>query len=432
MKAFCKAVVVKILTWEARLVLHRHTPTIVAITGSVGKTATKDAIYGVLKGHYRVRKSEKSFNSEIGVPLTVLGLTNAWSNPFGWLRNILHGFFIAVWSRSYPEILVLEAGVDAKGDMATLTSWLTPHYVVLTRLPDIPVHVEHFSTPAEVVTEKMQLVHGLAPDGVLIYNHDDMIIREQLSNVRQKAIGYARYSDAPYRISQDTTVYHDDIPTGTRFHLAAPEDESATITVRGCLGMQSAYVYTAAAVVGREFAVPLETIATSLAEHTPPPGRMRVLPGIKGTVIIDDTYNSSPVAAESALHTLNELRYAKRKIAVLGDMLELGRYSVEQHKRIGVIAAQTTDLLLTAGVRARGFAEGALAHGMPESQIFQYENIPRAGRELQALLQPGDVILIKGSQSGIRLERVVEEIMQEPERATELLVRQSPEWKRKV
>jgi UDP-N-acetylmuramyl pentapeptide synthase len=157
---------------------------------------------------------------------------------------------------------------------------------------------------------------------------------------------------------------------------------------------------------------------------------MRVLPGIKGSVIIDDTYNSSPVAAEHAIETVAMIKHAKRRIAVMGDMLELGKFSSDEHKRIGAHIAEHFDMLLTVGVRARGFAEGALTHGMDESAIFQYEQVGRAGRELQAMLQPGDVVLIKASQ-GIRAERIVEEIMLEPERATELLVRQDPIWKTK-
>ena len=141
MKDLFKNIVVSILTLEAQILLRRTKPTIIAVTGSVGKTSTKDAIFSVLKNYRKTRKSEKSFNSEIGVPLSVLGLPNAWNNPVLWMWNIIEGFFIACFSRDYPEVLVLETGVDRQGDMKRLTAWLKPDIAVITRLPDVPVHV---------------------------------------------------------------------------------------------------------------------------------------------------------------------------------------------------------------------------------------------------------------------------------------------------
>jgi UDP-N-acetylmuramoyl-tripeptide--D-alanyl-D-alanine ligase len=155
---------------------------------------------------------------------------------------------------------------------------------------------------------------------------------------------------------------------------------------------------------------------------------MRIMPGLMESLIIDDTYNSSPTACERALATLKELKGVRRRIAVLGDMLELGQYSVAEHMRIGELAAKSSDILLTLGVRARGIAEGALTAGMDERHIYQYDDVMRAARELQAVLQPGDAVLVKASQ-GIRAERLVEEVMAEPEKAEDLLVRQSPVWK---
>jgi UDP-N-acetylmuramoyl-tripeptide--D-alanyl-D-alanine ligase len=207
-------------------------------------------------------------------------------------------------------------------------------------------------------------------------------------------------------------------------------DSSATLKIEGIIGLQHTYAAAAGVAVASHLGITLESAVAGLALYTTPPGRMRVFPGIKGTVIIDDTYNSSPVAAEHAIETMVAIKHTKRRIAVMGDMLELGKYSSEEHKKIGEKLATNFDLLLTVGVRARLFAEGALMNGMDESNIFQYEQVGRAGRELQAMLEPGDVVLIKASQ-GIRAERIVEEIMLEPERAAELLVRQDPIWKTK-
>ena len=427
MKNLFKNIIVAILSWEAKILLRRTKPKIIGITGSVGKTSTKDAIYSVLKGHVRVRKSEKSFNSEIGVPLSVLGLPNAWSNPLLWFKNIIDGLLVAIHPNDYPDVLVLEMGVDRPGDMAKLVSWLQPDVVVLTRLPDTPVHVEYFSTPEAVVAGKRVFVEALKPDGVLVYNQDDEAVRKIAENIHQPAIGYSRYSLSQFTASSDKVIYDKGNAQALEFTLTHL-NKASLMYVQGSLGVQHAYNYAAAAAVGSLFDISIEEATRALREHLPPAGRMRLIAGIKGTTILDDTYNSSPVACERALQTLKELKGVKRRIAVLGDMLELGQYSVREHERMGELVAQTADILITVGVRARGIARGALENGLSEKAIFQYEEVGRAGQELQAMLQPGDMVLVKGSQ-GIRLEKLVEEIMAEPERASELLVRQGMNWK---
>lgn len=429
MKSFFKSVVVMLLTYEAKLLLKRHKPIIIAVTGSVGKTSAKDAIFSVLKRHVSARKSEKSFNSEIGVPLTVLGLPNAWNNPFLWLKNIFDGFFIALFSKSYPAYLILETGVDRPGDMERLTAWIKPNLVVLTRFPDVPVHVEFFSSPEAVVHEKMKLVDSLSSEGVLIYNHDDEIIKRQLSGVRQQTIGFSRYLPSQFTAREDKIYYHDDRPAGITFTLNHI-NQTVEMKLPGALGTPAIYAALAAAAVGVECGLSLDDVAAAGLDHAVPPGRLRVMPGIKGTIIIDDTYNASPIAMEQALLTLQEVKYAKRRIAVLGDMLELGKFSPREHERVGELVPRCADVLVTIGIRARKIAEAALAHGLSEKQIYQHDDVARAGRELQALLEPGDVILVKASQ-GIRAERIVAEVMREPERASELLVRQDEEWQKR-
>jgi len=427
MKSILRSIVVSILTAEARLLIRRHKPIIIAITGSVGKTSTKDAIYCAIKDNLRARKSQKSFNSEIGVPLTILGLPTGWDSPTRWIWNLFDGAFTVLFTRSYPKVLVLETGVDTPGDMSKLVSWLKPHIVVLTRLPDVPVHVEQFSSPAAVIEEKMKLVHGMQADGTLIYNHDDEIIKEQLAEVRHKSLGYGRYLPTDFKVEKDQIQYKDDVPSGITFSVTHGAENSA-VTLAGVVGTQHALGCAAAMAVAQVLEISGADAAKGLQTLNSPPGRLRVIPGLKGTVLIDDTYNSSPIALEHALETLSEIKYAKRRIAVLGDMLELGKYSSDEHRRLGKRVGETCDILLTLGVRARGFADGALANGLSDKNVFQYEDVDRAGRELQAMLKPGDVVLIKASQ-GIRAERVVQEVMAYPEQAEHVLVRQDSDWK---
>jgi UDP-N-acetylmuramoyl-tripeptide--D-alanyl-D-alanine ligase len=427
MKETFKTIIVSILIAEAAFLLRRKKPIIVAITGSVGKTSTKDAIYAAIKGSVQARKSQKSFNSDIGVPLTVLGLPNGWSNPALWLKNIFDGFLTAVFSKEYPAVLILETGIDQPGDMEKLTKWMKPDFVVLTRLPNIPVHVEAFRSPEAVVAEKMKLVTALKASGKLIFNNDDTIIQAQLPDVLQEQVSFSRYVPADFQASADKIVYADDVPIGVAFTLTYLE-ETHSVQLKNTVGTQHMYAVCAAIAVANELGVDMKTAIESVQELQTPNGRMRLIPGLKSSLLIDDTYNSSPIATESALEALAEIKYAGRKIAVLGDMLELGKYSAEQHKQIGQRVAKTAHVLFTVGVRARGIAEGALAAGMNESNIFQYDDVQRAGQELQAFLKSGDVVLVKASQ-GIRAERIIEEVMNNPEQAPELLVRQDSSWK---
>src|SRR3990167_10942399 len=173
MRTIFKNAVVYIITLEARAVLNKYKPKIVAVTGSVGKTSTKDAIYAVLAKSYRVRKSEKSFNSEIGLPLTILGAPNAWSNPLRWLANIVDGLFLIWFDAPYPEWLVLEVGADRPGDIRSLAGWLPVDIAVITRLPEVPVHVEFFDSPEAVVEEKAAIIDCIVPGGVLALFADD-------------------------------------------------------------------------------------------------------------------------------------------------------------------------------------------------------------------------------------------------------------------
>lgn len=429
MKDILKKGVVAILTFEARMLLKRKHPKIIAITGSVGKTSTKDAIYSVLKNHVHARKSEKSFNSDIGVALTILGLRNGWNNPLSWFKNIIDGALHAFFSSGYPEVLVLEMGVDRPGDMKRLTEWIKPDVVVVTRLPDVPAHVEYFSSPQEIIDEKMTLVRALKSDGAFVYNHDDEKIHQYLKDVRQQAFGYSRYSQSHFTASGDTVIYDGSSPMGVEFTLTHVQ-ERVKMSVVGSLGVQHAYNYAAAVAVGMLFDISMSDAVEALKAHVPPPGRMRVHKGIQSTVVIDDTYNSSPVACEHALQTLAELKTKGRKIAILGDMLELGQFSVREHERMGELLAPHVDLLFTIGVRAKKIAEGAIAYGFKEENVVSYDDVNLLVKDIIPLLKSGDIVLVKASQ-GMRAEKIVEVLLSDKGKASEVLVRQDTVWMKK-
>lgn len=431
MKTFFKQLVSYVLKAEARLVLRKYKPQVVAITGSVGKTSTKDAIFAVVASGSHARKSEKSYNSEIGLPLTVLGAPNAWGNPLRWVENFFDGLALYLFPARYPKWLVLEVGADRPGDIRGLTHWLRTDVVVITRLPEMPVHVEFFDSPQALREEKASLIHTLKAGGALVLYADDKEVaglRARAKDARCITFGFGE--DAEVRGSDMQLMFDDATgrPSGMSAHIQAG-GESALLAVRSAVGAHALLPALAAVAVGRALGKTLRECAEVLTHYEPPHGRMHLVEGLKNTLIIDDTYNSSPAAAAAALETL-ELIEGGRKIALLGDMLELGRHSVDEHRKLGAQAAEACDILFTVGFRARDIAQGALDAGMKESAILQFEDAGKAGKELEGMLKENDVILIKGSQS-MRMERAVEEVMLYPERAATTLVRQDAEWKRR-
>ncbi len=428
MKFLFKKIITKILELEARAVIKKYKPRIIAITGSVGKTSTKDAIYSVVSHSFYARKSEKSFNSDIGVPLTILGCNNAWSNPIKWLKNIWLGLSLVLWRKSYPDWLVLEVGADRPGDIKKITKWLKPDIVVITKFADVPVHIEYFKSREEVIEEKGNLVTALKHNGVLILNSDDIDVFSFRNKTTNKIITYGFLGDAEIRATNYSIYYSEEkeIPIGLNFKVEY-EGNSLPVNIIGTLGMNNVYSALAALAVGINLDLNLVESTKNLSSHSAPKGRMNLIKGIKNTIIIDDTYNSSPVALNSAVETMQNLKTKNRRIAVLGDMMELGRYTADAHKEAGVIVSKACDILVTVGLRSRGIAESAIDSGLDEDSVLQFDNSIEAGKYIQDMIKEGDIILVKGSQS-VRMERIVEEIMAEPEKASELLVRQEDEW----
>jgi UDP-N-acetylmuramyl pentapeptide synthase len=426
MKTAVKRLIERILFLEARLILARHKPRIIAITGNVGKTSTKDAIYTAIKGSVRARKSEKSFNSDVGVPLTVLGLTSGGVNPLLWMMTLLEGLFIALFSRQYPAWLVLEMGVDTPGDMKRLTKLAQPTIAVLTRFPEVPVHVEFFQTPEAVMEEKMELARALKEGGTLLFNNDDEHIRKRIEDLSCEKIGFGSEQVAPYHIHGGEVRFDKEQPSGYRFQITHGVDTVA-IESQGTIGMHTALAYAAACAVAGVLSIPLTTAARALEQHTPAPGRMRLIRGIKDSTIIDDTYNASPLAVEEGITLLQSLTSMPRRVAILGDMLELGRFSVREHEKIGRMLGTHIDALVVVGVRARAIAESAHESGFRATRILALQDATEAAATAPKLIKKGDLVYVKGSQ-GMRMERVVKALMQNPESAGDLLVRQDPPW----
>jgi UDP-N-acetylmuramoyl-tripeptide--D-alanyl-D-alanine ligase len=427
MKTSFKKAIIYILRMESRLVLLKYKPKVIAITGSVGKTSTKDAVYAVLSKITYVRKSEKSFNSEIGLPLTVLGVSNGWNNPFTWLQNIFKGFWLFIWPHKYPKWLVLEVGISKPNDMKSTASWLKTDAVIITAIGDTPAHIEFLE-------EKSQLIKTLKKDGLLVLNADDEEVLLMKKKNKYRTITYGFKEGADILGSSDSIFYNEkNEPEGVIFRVDE-KGMSMPVVIDGVFGRNHIYASLATLALSSGLKFNMMEAVSALKNYDVPPGRMRLLKGINETMIIDDTYNSSPFACMSALRTLNEVKNANRKIAVLGDMLELGRHTHEAHENIGKITKENlngdADVLIIVGPRAKAIKEGAIEAGMNTERIFEFPDSTEAGNFIKTFAQKRDLILVKGSQ-GMRMERVTGEILLDQKNKKRLLVRQDSEWLKK-
>lgn len=426
MKDLIKPLIVHILTWEAKLVLAKHKPFIIGVTGNLGKTSTKDAIYAVMKQHYYTRRSEKSMNSEFGVPLTILGQKSGWNNPLAWGKVIVHGFF-AIWQKSYPTHLVLEIGADRPGDIQAISSWVRPDITVVTQFGQVPVHVEFFPDRDAVIHEKGYLVESIKENGLFIFNADDNDAKKLIERTVVRKVSFGVHEKSDIKANHVKQYGHpiegteaDILIDGATHHMVLPE----------VIGKSPIYCALPALAVARELNISLEVACASLRDADKPKGRMRLLSGMNGSIIIDDTYNASPKATEHGLKTLSEIKTTGRKIAVLGDMLELGTHTRDEHYKIGLEVSKSCHKLYTVGIRARVIAEGALDGKMLDDNIMECDTSLDAGKELVQVLGEGDVVYMKGSQ-GIRMERAVKMILASTHDPKQVLVRQEKEWERR-
>lgn len=425
-KEFLRSIIVRLITWEAKAVLKKYRPNIILVTGSVGKTSAKDAAYAALKGGAFVRKSEKSYNSDIGAPLTILGVPNGWNSVVQWAKNLLDGALLLLITAPYPRWLILEVGADRPGDISRALSWLTPTIVIATRFPTIPVHVEFYDSPASVIAEELYPVSRLTASGTAVVNADDANTAHLKAPNGAQVLRYGFGTEATLRATRFRIMKKDGLPSGIAFDVFYL-GEAVSISVPGVIGKAHAYAILAGIGGALAAGAGLSSMEGIGGRYEAPPGRLRLIEGLSGSTLIDDSYNSSPAAAEEALHALEEAPRSGKRIAVLGDMLELGGYSSQEHTRIGALAASGADMLVTVGVRARGMAEGARQAGMPEDAVHTFERGSDAAAFLLSTIGAGDVVLVKGSQS-MRMERMVKALMAHSEEAAARIPRQDPEW----
>ncbi len=351
----------------------RHDAKVIAITGSVGKTTCKELIASVLGYKYRVLKSEGNLNTEIGIPLSLLRL------------------------KKEHERAVLEFGMYARGDIALLSRIALPTLGVVTNIG--PVHLERLGSMGAITAAKAELVEALTADGTAVLNGDDARSAALASRTEARVVYYGLAAQCHVRASDVVSRGLE----GIDFRLTA---EAASVDARLPLpGKHHVYPALAAAAVAIEEGMSLVDIADALAASRPEL-RSRVLPGPNGSTILDDSYNASPASMLAALDLLAEL--PKRRIALLGEMRELGAAEEEEHRRVGARARTACDLLIVVGERARLIAEAA---GDGPADVRCLNSNAQAIDALRGELRAGDHVLIKASRA-VAFEEVVSALVQ--------------------
>jgi UDP-N-acetylmuramoyl-tripeptide--D-alanyl-D-alanine ligase len=369
--------------WRARLPVQ-----IIGITGSIGKSTTKETVANILERRYITLRSEGNLNNEIGLPLTLLRL------------------------RGQHQRAVLEMGMYAVGEIQQLVGWAKPRIGVVTNVG--PVHLERLGTIERIAEAKSELPLGLplAEDGgVAVLNRDDPLVWAMASITRARVFSYG--------LNPDSDLWADEIESqgldGIRFQLHRGK-ESYHVHLP-MLGRHSVHTALRGAAVGLMDGLSWDEIIRGMQDAR---GQLRLMvaPGLRDTTLIDDTYNASPDSTMAALNLLRDIaNTSHRAVAVLGDMRELGAYEEEGHRLVGGRAAQVVDKLVAVGPRARWIAEEALASGMNPADVHPVSGNTDAIGILQGMIRPGDVVLIKGSRAAA-MESIVDALSREGGRST--------------
>jgi len=387
------------LSQWAAYILRKYEPETIAVTGSAGKTAVCRAISAILSRRYKVFANPPGLSNTFGLPLSLEKLTTE------------------------HDVAVLEMAAHAFGDIAAMTELARPQTAVVTSVN--AAHLAYFNSLEEIAAEKGQLVEALSATGVALLNYDDDRVRA----MRQRT----RANIATYGLSPDADIVASDLrPTAEGLELVIHFPGATGLGIPGypaksgirtqLLGCHQAYTILAAVAVGMRYDIPWADIRAGIEGLRPGPGRLQVLEGINNSLLMDGSAGSNPATALQALDTLSTYP-AKRHIAVLGDMAQLGSYSVVGHEQVGEAAAAVqVDLLITKGDRAAWIAEGAAETGLSRDQIIITHTAEDIVRTLTPRLTSGDVVLIKGDVE-THMERVVESLLQNPTDSAHLVRR---------
>ncbi|HKS69827.1 MAG TPA: alanine racemase, partial [Ktedonobacterales bacterium] len=395
----------------AGYILAKWAPTVIGVSGSTGKTTTKEAIATVLATRAPTFRSWRNYNDLLGLPLSLGRLEPA------------------------QRYAVLEMGADHPGEIAALCALLKPTIGVVTNVS--PVHLQYFGDVGALADEYGALIESLPPDGAAVLNGADSVVRGMSAQTRAPAYYFGLAAEARTPLN----VLYGCVPLGTREPvclalrpLDPAQHDAVPIVFPHLHGDHWAYTILAAATVGRALGVSEQDAFDALRDLAPLPGRMRWLDGSASMVLLDDSHNAAPASVAAGLATLEAIGRARgaQRIAVLGDMLRLGAAERDEHRCAGERAAATTDYLVTLGTRAEAIAEAAREVGMSRERIavtHTADDAARAVQEFAGSLDKPPVVYLKGSEE-LRVEQVTARLMAHPERAEQLLDRQTQAWQR--
>lgn len=362
-----RKILASVLRFLANNILRKFHPRIIGITGTVGKTSAKEAIFHILRTNgFRVSKSFGNLNNQFGVPLSIIGITEQPQGLFGWLQ-VLVAFWKTWRAERYPDWLVLEMAIDRPGDMDFFTGWIKPQILVLTSLGK--THAEFFKSVRELWEEKLKLITAVQTGGVVIVNAD--LVDVQLIR-RRTDLNYITLGSSS-AVDENWDAF--DFPAG----IPKPWQEALTI----------------AWVVGKQLGLNEQAISSALESWQAPAHRLEIVRHDLITVI-DDSYNASPQSMKAGLKYLTSLS-GDRKIAILGDMRELGADAESEHLNLGHLL-QGVDILISVGRLAGLIGQEGVRQGkIKESDFYQISDWQSATEVLDKVLQVGDVVLVKGS-----------------------------------
>lgn len=392
----------------ANLILRRYKPKVVGVTGSVGKSSALSAIESVLGHSKKVRSSSTGFeNAELSILMAILGDWKKKEGTLFWYKVILVSLFrLLIKSRKYPEVLILEYSVERPGDMKNLLDIVRPKIGVVTAMGETPTHTEFFPNKEAVAREKAKLINQLPATGFTFLNIDDPQVYDMKEKTRSHVITFGFSDNADLKITSFETNFNKD-NQGISFKLNYG-GSFIPVRLNSVLGKGQTYASAIAAGVGIVFDMNLVDISSALEAHKTPAGRMKIEKGVKETYIIDDTSEASPVSMEKAIEALSDIE-ANRKIVVLGDMLELGEYTLKAHQSIGKLVSKNIDKLITVGMRSKFIKKGAEEAGMKKESINHFDSVEEAGIFLQGEIKKGDVILVKASKQ-MKFNKIVKEV----------------------
>jgi UDP-N-acetylmuramoyl-tripeptide--D-alanyl-D-alanine ligase len=394
----------------AKAIVDRHRPLVVAVSGSVGKTSAKDAVSCVLGEWKHTQSSPGNQNDELGVPLSIIGAAPSGRNLLGWLATLRRARrMLRSREGSYPDCLVLEFGSCHPGDVEYLMRMTTPRVGLLTAVE--PTHLEFYGSVEAIALEEGKVVTMLPAGGAGIVNADNASGRAAIHAASCPITTYGFAATADVRGLRVASSIDWRRRVGfTDLELRCGQ-ERATVRIQGTLGSHSCYAPLAAIGVAQAVGIPFRRAVDALRRYVTPAGRMQCRAGRSGSLVVDDTYNSSPAAVLRALETLAGTASRSdhsRAIAVLGPMAELGPSSRVRHEAVGRFAAELgLHRLVTVGEEAGAAAGAARGAGMPADRVLELAGPEEAIRVLTERARPGDVVLVKGSQSS-RLARVTE------------------------